>query len=201
MTPALLITALKASLLDSASAFDEADFVQMIATAVADYSVYCPRPSIGVLQLVADQAVYDCPADLTRLCSIEWGRDKKANIPVWDYGYPGRLPEIELIWFGDTRKIRLRPAPSPRQIGLIGARCEYTYGVPHELSDSVCTLSPDDLLSVQLRAQAEAMRRLALLNVTRPLQLRDGISQSPKNGTPAFLYAELMREFTKRVTR
>ena len=50
-------------------------------------------------------------------------------------------------------------------------------------------------------AQAEAMRELSMKNATTAYQLREGISATPKNGTPAYLYQELLAEFERRLMR
>ena len=47
----------------------------------------------------------------------------------------------------------------------------------------------------QVRAQAEAMRELAMRNVVKPQQMRDGYTSMPRNGTPAALFETLLAEF------
>ena len=45
------------------------------------------------------------------------------------------------------------------------------------------------------------MRELSMKNATTAYQLREGISATPKNGTPAYLYQELLAEFERRLMR
>ena len=52
-----------------------------------------------------------------------------------------------------------------------------------------------------LRAQAEAMRELAAKNATTAYNIREGISATPKNGTPAYLYEQLLQEFERLAGR
>ena len=45
------------------------------------------------------------------------------------------------------------------------------------------------------------MRELSMKNATTAYQLREGISATPKNGIPAYLYQELLAEFERRLMR
>ena len=104
---------------------------------------------------------------------------------------------------GTTRRprtvLQAQPAPSARQIQILGNRCELEYCADHVLTDTACTLDSELLDLLHLRAQAEAMRDLAMRNATTSYQLREGIGSVPKNGTPAYLYQELLAEFERRV--
>lgn len=201
MTRATLLATLTGSLLDSAAGFLPADFTRHIDLALADFSRFCPLVTEAELQLVAWKNSYPCPVDLESVLACDWGRDFKAAANPWDANWPGRLPDISLIRAAGERSLRLSPAPTPNQISTLGSACSYRYAAAHVLTESVCTLSPQEESAVLLRAQAEAMRELAMKGVTRPVQMRDGVSQGPKNGTPSFLYAALMAEFTERVRR
>ena len=59
------------------------------------------------------------------------------------------------------------------------------------------TVEAKDRALFLLRAHAEVARELAARNITKPVRLRDGFSQGPRNATPAALYDALMREFEK----
>ena len=46
-------------------------------------------------------------------------------------------------------------------------------------------------------SQAEAMLELTLRNAAKPVQLRDGLSGTPRNSTPAALHATLLAMFAE----
>lgn len=196
-----LIAQLTASLLDSATAFKPEDFGRHLTMAVADYSRYRPMDAMDELTLMAGVAVYPCPDDLDAVLGCDWGRAEKATGNPWDTNWPGQLPEIRPIRIAGERRLRLNPAPSAAQISTLGNVCAYRYATAHVADETHCTLRQSDVDVVLLRAQAEAMRELAMKGVTKPVQMRDGMSQGPKNGTPSFLYALLMAEFTEKVMR
>lgn len=190
---------LKASLVDSDRVFKPEDYQRHVDTALADYSRRKPLQCLGELTLSVGGAVYDCPAALLTLQGLDWGRDAKAGLNPWDDRWPGRLPELRLMDGEDGRKLYLSPAPSARQLALLGGRAVYRYGVAHQLSDSASTVPPVDAALLLVRAQAEAMRELAMRNSSRPVQLKDGLTSTPKNGTPSYLYTVLIEEFERRV--
>ena len=83
-------------------------------------------------------------------------------------------------------------------LAVLGSHCEYEYTTDHILTDSVCTLDDFEQSLLILRAQAEAMRELAMRNSTQPVQLRDGFTQGAANGTPPHLYTVLLAEIEQR---
>ncbi|EEG08238.1 phage adaptor protein [Pseudogulbenkiania ferrooxidans] len=199
-TLASLIADLKASLLDSASSFIAEDFERHVQAALKDYSRRRPLEMVDELTLQSGLALYDCPADLTVVLGCDWGRDAKLTLDPWDDRWPGTLPSIRVMRRGGERVLRLTPAPSARQIGLLGSACPYRYGAAHLVTENDSTLQEQDAPLVVLRAQAEVMRELAMKNSTQPYQVRDGISATPKNGTPSYLHTVLMDEFERRLT-
>ncbi|WP_114153002.1 hypothetical protein [Chromobacterium haemolyticum] len=194
-----LEAALKASMLDSANVFKPEDYLRHIDTALEDYSRRKPLQCLGELALSVGRTVYDCPAALLTLQGLDWGRDAKAGLNPWDDRWPGRLPELRLLDGEDGRKLYLSPAPNARQLALLGGQAVYRYGTAHQLSDSASTVPPVDAALLLVRAQAEAMRELAMRNSSRPLQMQDGLTSTPKNGTPSYLYTVLIEEFERRV--
>ena len=84
---------------------------------------------------------------------------------------------------------------------VLGNACEIEYHADHVLTENECSLDAEELDLLLLRAQAEAMRELSMKNATTAYQLREGISATPKNGTPAYLYQELLAEFERRLMR
>ncbi|NHQ81570.1 hypothetical protein HA051_08280 [Chromobacterium vaccinii] len=206
MTLSALAQALRDSLLDAAEEFDRepergslAQFQRLLRVALDDYSRRRPLIALGRLQLEAERVVYDCPADLQDVQGFDWGRAEKARLPVWADGWPGRLPDLRVSRDGDRRVLYLMPAPSARQIGLLGSAAAYRYRARHTLDEQGGTVPPGDEPLVLLRAQAEAMRELAISHSVKPYQVRDGISATPRNGTPSYLHTVLMEEFERRV--
>lgn len=193
-----LIQRLTASFLDSKVQFKEPDYPRLIDTAVVEYSYRRPRERVLTMTLTAGCSLYECPDDLVRVLGHDWGRSIKVHGNPWDDGWPGQLPGMRVVEWGDERALRLSPAPTARQIGLLGPFCTYRYAALHLLQDQGATFDEDGAGLVILRAQAEAMRELAMRNVDRPYQLRDGISAQPKNGTAGYLYQALLAEFNER---
>ena len=194
-----LIQQLKSSLLASASAFIDDDFQRHIKVALADFSRRRPLVCIGVLSLSVGVSTYTCPPDLSSVLGFDWGRDSKLLLTPWDDRWPGRLPEIRIGMSGTERVLLLMPAPTQRQIDLLGASGQYRYGAMHQLDNNISTVLETDIPLVLLRAQAEALRELAMKHTTTPFQVRDGISATPRNGTPAYLHKVLLEEFERRI--
>lgn len=44
----------------------------------------------------------------------------------------------------------------------------------------------------------KACKEMAMRNLTKPVSMRDGISNGPRNGTPAYMFEVLMREYSAR---
>jgi hypothetical protein len=128
-----------------------------------------------------------------------WGEAFKGRYNFWDDCYPKDLPKLSIVELSGVRKLRLNPAPTAAQIGWYGSTYDYFYAASHVLSDTpgATTIDDRDRGLLLLRAQAEAMKELATRNIGKPVQLRDGMSYGPKNGTPAALYDQLMREFER----
>jgi hypothetical protein len=198
MTRAELAADLKASLQDAASVFtapDGADFLRFLDKAALDFYRVRPRTLLGELTLVADQFAYEAPDDLLAYKSALWGTDRR--IQPWEKSWPGRLPDVYLCEDGGARALHFLPAPTAQQISVLGSTYKYWYFASHQIGD---TEADTTILSGQrglllLRAQAEAMREMAMRNISKPVQMRDGVSSGPRNGTPAALYAALMKEF------
>jgi len=198
-TRSSLRSALQASLLDSASALLPADFDRQLDVALADFSRYRPLTQLGQLKLMAGQAVYPAPAGVICLLGLDWGRSAKAALQPWDEAWPGPLPVMQLLDGPDGSCCYLQPPPSGRQIQLLGSLASYRYGVAQRLDEQGCTVAAGDIGLLLLRAQAEVMRELAIKHSTKPLQMRDGISSTPRNGTPSYLHTVLMEEFERRM--
>lgn len=195
-----VIERFRASLLDAAQAFQPADLVRLVDVAVVAYSERRPLEREGVLKVHARRAIYPCPPDLECVLACHWGRAEKTTRQPWDDNYPGHLPELSVSSTYMGTVLKLSPAPNADLIARIGEACHYTYGAVHRLDDAGSSLTDGAVPLVILRAQVEAMRELAQKAVTRPMQMRDGLSAMPRNGTPAALYRYLLEEFERRCT-
>lgn len=202
MTRAELAADLKESLQDAASVFmadDGADFLRFIDVAALDFCRVRPRTLLGEVALVADQFNYAAPDDLLTYKSALWGVNH--GLQPWERSWPGRLPDVRLAENGAVRELHFLPAPSAQQIAQLGNAFKYWYFAAHnvgEVEGDTTILSGDRGLLL-LRAQAEAMKEMAMRNIGKPVQMRDGVSSGPRNGTPSYLFEALMKHFEGRV--
>jgi hypothetical protein len=201
MTRGQLALELKDSLQDAASVFaaDEgADFLRFIDAAALDFYRVRPRTLLGELTLVAEQFNYPAPDDLLCYKSAMWGVNRYSH--PWEKSWPGKLPSVYLSENGGVRELHFLPAPSAHQIAILGSVFKYWYFAAHEVGDEEAdtTILSGDRGLLLLRAQAEAMKEMAMRNIGKPVQMRDGVSSGPRNGTPAALYEQLMKDFERR---
>lgn len=203
MNEADLVADHKAALQDAKNVFTAAgdeDFKRHLRTAALDLGRRRTRTLVGTLALVADQAGYaPLPADFVAFKSHLWGIAPRPAPAPWEKGYPGRLPTCRVAEEGGVRKLFLDPAPTAAQISVLGAEFRYYYAAGHAIAADAeqTTVLAGDRQVLLLRAQAEAMREMAMRNIMKPVQLRDGVSSMPKNGLPSYLYEKLMEEFER----
>lgn len=195
-----LIGDLKLSISDAATIFNavnNADFKRHLDNAAKDFSRVRPRTLLGSITIVADQHAYAAPSDMVSPKNSLWGRDERRSTKPWESKYPGRLPHLRLIDDAGTMKLWLDPAPTTDQITLLGSTFEYFYLTAHvvDAAASNTTVLAADRALLLLRAQAEAMKELSMRNMGKPVSLRDGMSGTPKNGTPAALHEQLMEQY------
>ncbi|HYC64947.1 MAG TPA: hypothetical protein VEC14_09465, partial [Reyranellaceae bacterium] len=162
-----------------------------------------PRVISATLIVEAGVSFHAAPADLMRVKYATWGDDAKRRLPRWDPDYPMDLPRLSLAEEAGVRKLALMPAPTAQQISVCGAEYPYRYYARHILSDieGETTLPEDRRDLLLLRAAAEALRELAVRNIHKPVQMRDGLHSAPRNGTPAALYELLMQEYRGQAWR
>lgn len=194
-----LVYDLKASLHDAVSVFAAAgdeDFERMLDAAALDMGRVRPRTLLGTLTLVADQDNYAAPADFLSYKSALWGIGR---IQPWEKHYPGRLPDVRQAVNGSTRELHLLPAPTANQITVLGSAFRFYYFAGHVIGAAAAdtTILAGDRGLLILRAQAEAMKEMAVRNSGKPVSMRDGISNMSRNGTPSYLYERLMADFEK----
>ena len=195
-----LVADFKASLGDAASVFraaDDADFKRMLGVALVDMQAKRPITKPGAVGLFALQGRYAVTApDFAALKTHMWA-DPASTPKPWEGCYPGIAPRVSAQWDGVAWWLEFSPAPTMVQIQVWGADFKFWYFARHFLSEAPgeTTISPSDRGLLLLRAQAEAMRELAMRNLNKPQQMRDGFSGTPRNGTPAALFEVLLAEF------
>lgn len=197
MSRADLKADLKLSLQDAAKVFtaaNDADFDRHLDAAALDMGRIRPRTLLGSLTLLAEQYNYAAPADFLSFKSYLWGIGKPQP---WEKNYTGRLPDVRSAVNGSTRELHLLPAPTGHQISVLGSAFKYYYYAAHSIGTNAAdtTIQAGDRGLLLLRAQAEAMKEMSMRNIGKPVQLRDGISQGPRNGTPQHLFEVLMKQF------
>jgi hypothetical protein len=203
--PTELITDLKASLHDAAQYFQgtdadpEADFKRHLRVAAADLAARQGQTLMGEITLEAGVSIYSgLPADMTAIKAPLWGTQDR--VPPYADHYPGPLPRARLADQSGTPVLYLTPAPTQRQIELLGSSYQFFYSASYwtgDVNDSL-DLSTTERELLMLRAQAEACRELAIQNMTRPVETRTSLSM-PRNSTPGALWQALMDEFNSRV--
>jgi hypothetical protein len=205
MALADLVADLKASLHDAASVFTaalDADFTRLLEASALDMGRFRPRTVLGSVTLQAGVAEYAAPAGMAMFKSSLWGIAPIAAPRTWERGYPGRLPDVFESEVAGVRQISFSLPPTAAQIAQMGDQYLFYYFAAHAV-DAVAantTIKTADRGLLLLRAQAEAMRELAMRNIGKPVTVRDGMSGTPRNGTPSHLYSALMDEFERRAT-
>lgn len=186
---------LRDSLHDAAAALaDPDDFDRCLNAALEDLGAWLPRTAPASLTLAVDQAEYAAPADFIRFKMAVWGRTPNAK--PWDKAWPGKLPAV---YHADGLLI-LSPAPTALQIAHLGTAYRFYYFAGYTLDEEAAqtTVPATRRNLLLLRAQAEACKELALRGMTKPVTLRDGISNAPRNSTPSALAHSLMADFLAR---
>lgn len=198
-----LVADLKRSLHDSAGVFNaaaDADFIRFLSLALPDMGWKRPVTRLGQVTLAADEPRYALTAypDFANYKTHLW--EKTATYPnAWEPGYPGAVPRVAVAKDGANCWLTFEPAPSAAHIACRGSAFKFYYFALHVLGEAAVdtTVNAVDRGLLLLRAQAEAMRELTLRNVTKPVQLRDGLSGTPRNSTPAALYEALLEMFAE----
>jgi hypothetical protein len=191
---------LNAILRESGKKFEPAELERFINAALSDLGRVKPLKLLGELALVADQALYDAPADLVEPLYSNWGKAELSSNKPWNGDWPGRLPRLGMVRQSGVRMLELDPAPTQRQINLIGSAYAYHYRGSYVLGDTeeVTTVPAALEQALLVRAAAEAMLSLAMGGVTKPVMLgKAGVGGMPKNGAPAFLADELLGLFER----
>ena len=200
ITRAALAQTLRSSLHDAALAFgeDAEVFDRCVSTALKAYTRLRPHR----LQLAVPWSFggpdHDIPADVQRVAVVQWS---DRVVDQWlDTGQlaPPAVLQASIVQVSSGSQLRLA-APlhgkAPRA-GTVYVTLHTVHTLPYDDVDETpqtVTDADEDLLL--LRAQVEAMRELAARGITKPVTLRDGQSQGPRNGTPASMQGQLLAEF------
>lgn len=198
MDMASLVLDLKASLNDSVSAFkaaDDGDFKRLLTLALPDMQVKRPITRLDFVPLVygVDRYALDI-ADFAALKTPIWGDASRTPKP-WEPTYPGRVPQATATWDGTAWWLVFDQPLTYLHMNAWGARFDFWYFAKHLVTVGGSTLNEADRGLLLLRAQVEAMRELMLRNMTKVVQMRDGLSGTPRNSTPAAMYELLHKQF------
>ena len=209
MSLADLAQDLRGSMHDSASLFDaedDADFKRLLLLALPDMGWKRPTTRLGQVTLIAGEARYALSAypDFANYKTHLW-QEGPAYPRPWEPGYPGALPRVAALrdgvggvgGVGGAAWLVFEPAPSALHIAYRGSAFKFYYFAQHSLGVAAAdtTVAAQDRGLLLLRAQAQAMLELVLHQSNKPVALRDGVSGTPRNSTPAALHEMLLRLF------
>jgi hypothetical protein len=162
-----LVADFKASLNDAAAQFRapaDADFARLLGVALLDMQAKRPVTKLGQVTLFPLQARYAVTnEDFAALKVHQWA-DPASTPKPWDPCYPGAVPRVAAQWGGASWWLEFSPAPTPRQLAVWGSEFRFWYFARHVLSETAgqTTVNPADRGLLLLRAQAEALRELAM---------------------------------------
>ena len=191
-----LVADLKASLGEAARRFAEpadADFVRHLRAASLDFGRVAPVTMVGSLSLDAGVSDYPQPAGFVRFKLSLWERSQTRTPKPWEASWCGPFPQVRAA----EGMLILTPAPTGKQIAVLGGTYRFYYYAGLVISDTESTVQEADRGLLLLRAQAEAMRELAMRDSVRPVKLHDGFSGMAKSGTPAALAKDFLAEFER----
>ena len=143
------------------------------------------------LALVPGTEEYPLPDDFIGYEYSDWGQSTRRQHAPWDLDDTDELPAVSDVDNSDASFLVFEPAPSAAQIARFGTQYRYRYRARHTLTSDTSTIPAREQDIFILIAQIEVMLLVAKRNSTKPVQLRDGYSGAPKNGTPAALAEQL----------
>ena len=198
-----LVKELQASLHDSVTVFqnEEKDgaFNRFLDLALPDLSRFRPYRVKQSITLIADQPDYAAPAGMIAFIAPLYGEKERQDRKPWDVNYP-KTPTVKVLGgVNGAKTLLLVPAPTAAMITDLGSTFEFRCSVQHVIDDAAnnTTIQQEDKALLILRAQAEAMKEMAMRNIKKPVQLNDGLNSITRNGTPAALYDQLMKAFER----
>jgi hypothetical protein len=192
-----LVQDLKGSLKDAWNAFDapdNADWVRHLTAAAQDFGRVRPATMAGSLSLEEGVSDYPAPAGFVRFKLSLWSSSQTRTPKPWEKTWCGPFPRVHVA----DGLLVLDPAPTAQQIAILGSEYRFFYYAGLVVGAAESTVQESERGLLILRAQAEAMRELAMRGVTRPTSTRDGYSGTPREGSPAVLAREFLAEFERR---
>lgn len=201
MSQADLVADLKRSLHDTATVFNaaaDADFVRFLRQALPDMGWKRPLTRLGQVTLTAGTPGYSLAAytDFQNYKTHMWEPLGVCPQP-WEPGYPGVVPRVHAYRDVGGWSLGFEPAPSGAHLAVRGSTFKFYYFAQHTVGADAAetTVDAGDRGLLLLRAQAEAMLELTLRSSSKPVQLRDGLSGTPRNSTPRALHEALLQLF------
>ncbi len=191
-----LVQDLKESLRSAWDAFNapaDADWIRHLRAAALDFGRVRPVTMMGFLSLEEGVSDYPAPDGFVRFKLSLWEQPQTRSPRPWEKTWCGPFPRVTAA----DGRLYLSPAPTSQQIGVLGSEYRFFYFAGLVVSPSASTVQEADRGLLILRAQAEAMRELAMRSATRPISTRDGYSGLPREGSPAVLAKEFLAEFER----
>lgn len=198
-----LVAELRGALGAAADRFEPEDSRRHLDQAANALSAARPHRAIGTLYVIAGEAVYPAPADLSLVLYTDWGAPERHRVKPWDPRHPGPAPRLKNGMQDGARVIVFEPPPSALDIERMGASVRYWYQVRQRVAeDAADTTVPESALGLLiLRAMVSAMHELAAAGVTAPVQLRRQIQSVPSNSTPSAVAEALLRVYEREAAR
>ncbi len=205
MNKADLVASLKESLHDTAKVFTgegaetDVQFERFLLQALPDMQVKCPVTRLGTITLQANFPRYALGNGAPGFAAFKtqlWG-DSGCTLKPWDDGFPGPVPRVSASYDDNQWHLDFDPAPSAKLIAYYGSPFQFWYFARHAIGTNAVdtTVNEKDRGLLILRAQVEAIRELAIRNAGKPVQMRDGLSGTPRNSTAAALWKDLLQLF------
>lgn len=163
------------------------DYLRHLNTALPAMTHKRPLLKRATLTLVADEPYYtaDLPLDIDSVHSIVW----PSGPSTYNYPAPRLLYQPGFI--------TVSPTPSTTLVACFPT-VSYQYYAKHSILADSTTLRDNDVPLLILRAQAEAMRELAMRSHQKPVSLRGGSGGGAlSNMQPSALYEMLLAEFQR----
>lgn len=201
-----LKTELAASLRDAVNKLDQdsTHLDRYLRAAAADFGRVRPRVLETSITLQSDVATYAMPAEARRFHSATW-TDAWLAVEPWERPARIRVPRaVVREASGGGRELVLTPPPKLAFICTVEAAQTVRYYADHVIgaTDADTTIMDEDRDLVLTRAQAEAMKELAIRGSGKPVNIRNAsLGAAVSNMTPSALYRALMDIFERQAMR
>ncbi|KFA98784.1 phage adaptor protein [Vibrio sp. ER1A] len=193
-----LTNKLKSALMDSAELISR-DEEQIISMALADLSRYKPQKRVATFKLVSGQLVYPAPNGLMHISNVMYGQSQRSQLKPWQEGYPKKLPTFYAIEGDEGMFIQLSHFPAEGTLLSCGREVTYTYWASRAIKDGDIHLPVELEPLLLLRCVAEAVKHIMVHQLNKTVSVRNSIGGEAKNGTPAAVHEQLMRQFERQI--